>query len=113
MQDIFHIENQAIECVTSYKYLGIMLQASGKFTQARKMMYNKALMGMFKIRKDLLNLNPSINTLLHLYEHTIQPIATYGGELWDLANFTEKSKGSHLYNIYKDWEFGVVSLHRQ
>ena len=31
VQDIFHIENQAIECVTSYKYLGIMLQASGKF----------------------------------------------------------------------------------
>jgi hypothetical protein len=23
VQDIFHIENQAIECVTSYKYLGI------------------------------------------------------------------------------------------
>ena len=47
VQDIFHIENQAIECVTSYKYLGIMLQASGKFTQARKMIYNKALKGMF------------------------------------------------------------------
>ena len=101
MQDIFHIENQAIECVTSYKYLGIMLQASGKFTHARKMMYNKALKGMFKIRKDLSNLNPSINTLLHLYDHTMQPIATYGGKLWGLANFTEKSKGSHLYNIYK------------
>jgi hypothetical protein len=36
---------------------------------------------------------------------TIQPIVTYGGELWGLANITEKSKGSHLYNIYKDWEF--------
>ena len=96
VQDIFHIENQAIECVTSYKYLGIMLQASGKFTQARKMIYNKAIKGMLKIRKDLSNLNPSINTLLHLYEHTIQPIATYGGELWGLGNFTEKSKDSFI-----------------
>ena len=65
------------------------------------MIYNKALKGMFKIRKDLSNLNPSINTLLHLYDHTIQPNAIYGGELWGLANFTEKSKGSHLYIIYK------------
>jgi hypothetical protein len=31
---------------------------------------------------------------------TTQPIVTYGGELWGLANITEKSKGSHLYNIY-------------
>ena len=75
VQDIFHIENQVIECATSYKYIGIMLQASEKFNQARKMMYNKALKGMFKIRKDLSNLNPYINTLLYLYEHTIQPIA--------------------------------------
>jgi hypothetical protein len=64
VQDIFHIDNQVIECATSYKYIGIMLQASEKFNQARKMMYNKALKGMFKIRKDLSNLNPYINTLL-------------------------------------------------
>jgi hypothetical protein len=55
-------------------------------------------------------LNPSINTLLHVYDHTIQPIAIYGGELWGLANFTEKSKGSHLYDIYKDWEFEKINI---
>ena len=46
-----------------------------------------------------------IRVLMDHRTTTIQPIVTYGGELWGLANITEKSKGSHLYNIYKDWEF--------
>ena len=52
---------------------------------------------MFKIRKNLSNLNPSINTFLHLYDHTIQPITTYGGEIWGITHFTDKSTGFHFY----------------
>jgi hypothetical protein len=32
----FNINNQSIECVKTYKYLGIMLTASGKFQQAQR-----------------------------------------------------------------------------
>jgi hypothetical protein len=37
----FNINNQSIECVKTYKYLGIMLTASGKFQQAQKVLFNK------------------------------------------------------------------------
>jgi hypothetical protein len=39
-------------------YLGIIISASGKYGEARKILYNEALKGSFKLMKDLSGLNP-------------------------------------------------------
>jgi hypothetical protein len=71
IKDNFILDGQEIECIIRYKYLGIIISASGKFGEARKILYNKALKGFFKLMKDLSGLNPSIHTIVHLFDHTI------------------------------------------
>jgi hypothetical protein len=41
--------------------------------------------------KDLSGLNPSIHTIVHLFDHTITPIALYGSEIWGILNMSEKN----------------------
>ena len=50
----------------------------------------------FKLQNCMSSTNPSIDTFLHLYDHTIKPILTYGSEIWgmfsvDLSSCREKS----------------------
>ena len=92
IKDNFILDGQEIECITRYKYLGIIISASGKFGEARKILYNKALKGSFKLMKDLSGLNPSIHTI-DLFDHyTITPIVLYGSEIWGILNMSEKQK---------------------
>jgi hypothetical protein len=44
----FNINNQSIACVKTYKYLGIMLTASGKFQEAQKVLFNKAMKASYQ-----------------------------------------------------------------
>ena len=44
--------------------------------------YKKALKAYYKLHKDLLTLNPNINTSLHVFDHTIKPISLYGCDIW-------------------------------
>jgi hypothetical protein len=92
IKDNFILDGQEIECITRYKYLGIIISASGKFGEARTILYNKVLKGSFKLMKDLSGLNPSIHTIVHLFDHTITPIALYGSEIWGILNMSEKEK---------------------
>ena len=43
MKDTFSIGPETIESVKFYKYLGIILTISGKFTEARKNLYGKSI----------------------------------------------------------------------
>ena len=95
--DKFVIGEEAIECVKQYKYLGIVLSNTGKFTEARKILYEKALKASFKLYKDLKNASPSVKTLFHIFDHTKKPIALYGFENWGIRNLTNKRKPLSLY----------------
>jgi len=80
----FTLGSEAIECVNRYKYLGIMLLASGTFKEARHVLYNKALKVCFNLYKDLKSTDPPIKTFLHLFDHMVKPIVLYGEEIWGL-----------------------------
>ena len=82
----FHYKNFNIECVSSYKYLGIYFTASGTFSMAKNELYKKGLKAFFKLRKDFLSLNPGISTSLNVFDHTIKPILLYGSEIWGIFN---------------------------
>jgi hypothetical protein len=80
----FKIDTENLECVNKYKYLGVILSASGTFKETRTALFNKAMKASFKLYKDLKNADPPIKTLLHLFDHMIKPIALYGVEIWGL-----------------------------
>jgi hypothetical protein len=47
--------------------------------------------------KDLLSLNPTIKTSMHVFYHTIKPILLYGCEVWGMFNpFTSKFRNTLL-----------------
>ena len=50
--------------------------------------------------KDLSGLNPSIHTIVHLFDYTITPIALYGSEIWGILNMSEKQKNQKSMIFY-------------
>jgi hypothetical protein len=48
--------------VKQYKYSGIVLSNTGEFTEARKILYEKAFKASFKLYKYLKNASPSVKT---------------------------------------------------
>ena len=67
----FIIGNHIIECVKHYRYLGIVLSNTGKYTEAKAKLYDKTLKASFKLYRDLKSMSPLIKSLLHLFDHTI------------------------------------------
>ena len=49
----FSIDNTPIEIVPEYTYLGMRITSSGTFTIAQKVLVEKALNAIFKIRKHI------------------------------------------------------------
>ena len=86
MSHKFLMDSEHLECVKSYKYLGIYFAASGSFSLAQEEMYKKALKAYFKLQKDFLNLNPGVKNSTHIFDHTIKPILLYGCEMWGSFN---------------------------
>jgi hypothetical protein len=64
-----------------YRYLGFTISSSGKFIQCKLDLCKKSLKSYVKLQNCLSSTNPSIDTFLHLYDHTIKPILTYGSEI--------------------------------
>ena len=82
----FKFQNEVIECVKSYQYLGLYFSASGSFSYAKSELYKKGLKAYFKLCKNIFNLHPSIRTSLHIFDHTVKPILLYGSEIWGTFN---------------------------
>ena len=47
----FMIDNQLIEKVKQYRYLGVMFDASGSFSDAKEELYKRGLKALFKMYK--------------------------------------------------------------
>jgi hypothetical protein len=105
----FSVDNTDIECVKHYKYLGIILSSSGSFKEAKSYLYKKALKSAFKIYKDIKHTDPPIRTLLHLFDHLVKPIVTYGSEIWGTLSTKMHNTNKDLYETFKDWE--IETLH--
>ena len=82
----FFFEENKLENLHSYRYLGLQFCASGSFTLARANLYNKGLKAYFKLVKDILSFQPSVNTSMHIFDHTVKPVLLYGSEIWGALN---------------------------
>ena len=106
IKDNFLFEGVPLECVKSYKYLGVLFCSSGLFHESKANLFQRAMKASFKLEKKLSSCNPSVNTMLHLFDHTIKPIALYGCEIWGMFNTKSSAcKRSNEYifnNIFLD-----------
>ena len=83
----FHFNLHTLHIVHEYKYLGLIFTSNGKFNVATQSLADKARKAYFSIRKSIpFNTNLSVKHLLKIYQSMIEPILTYGSEVW-LSDF--------------------------
>ena len=95
------------------KYLGAVFSNNGSLKEAAKDLADKARRALFKLYKSFGNYTPSIKTLLHLFDATIQPILLYGSEVWG-TNVIDMEKSLQLNvgktGLYFKHEFEKVHI---
>lgn len=81
-RDKFLYGNRIIECVKTYKYLGLEFDNTGSFNLAKQNLRQKAMKASFKLKQiiDANSLSPKIS--MSLFNTLIKPIALYGSEVW-------------------------------
>ena len=82
----FFINNQIIETVKEYKYLGVVFTSSGSFLNCKRHLIAQANKAMFSLLSRINNLDLPIDLQIKLFDQTILPILTYGCEIWGYKN---------------------------
>lgn len=96
----FVYKGKNLECVREYTYLGVTFCISGAFSTAASELYKKALKGIFKLKSIFGNCYPNVSTALHIFDHTIKPILTYGSEIWGSFNKNVKRSDNTIDKLY-------------
>ena len=88
-----------------------MLTTSGKFQEAQKVLFNKAMKASYKLYKEVNYLSTNVNTVLHLFDHTICHILLYGYENWGtLSAYKINNNNLSLFETFKDWDFEKLNI---
>ena len=92
----FQYNQEVINVVKSYTYLGIVFIPSGKFSEAEQTLKDKALKAMYLLLKSANGMMP--NTLLKLFKCMVGPVLNYGSEVW-ASSYIEKMLSSKFYDL--------------
>jgi len=78
----FHKDNEIIEIVQNYTYLGTLISSTVKFSMALDKLKEKALHTLFSLRKHT-NISKLSQLLANkIFDTMISPILTYNSEIW-------------------------------
>ena len=80
------LNEEEVEIVNSYKYLGILFSQSGSFLRARKHIVQQEKKVMILLFTRINNLDIPTDLQLKLFDNTIAPVLTYGCEIWGYEN---------------------------
>ena len=92
----FYLDQNDIEIVQSYCYLGIVFSSCGTFSRAVKALYDKASKALFAMKK----IDTCDNALLtlKLFDTLVLPIMTYSIEVWG-PYFFDECKLENLHSL--------------
>ena len=71
-----------VHVVDHYKYLGLNFNFNGKFTVAKKELYEKGNRAMFSLLRKSRRLQLPIDIQLQLFDVLVKPVLLYGCEVW-------------------------------
>jgi hypothetical protein len=104
--------NNNIENVRHYSYLGGNFSITGTFTEANNVLYiKKGLKAFFKIRKYFEHHKTKIKTILHVFDHTVKPVLLYGSEVWGIFAVDKLQKQKDLYLNKLCTDFTAEKIH--
>ena len=99
----FVFQNNNLECVSRYKYLGIWFNNSGSFNFAQNELYQKALKALFKLKSDFLSttlkLKPQFTFLITLLSRFCYMAVKFGVILTRLPHGLEME----IFHIVKSY----------
>ena len=75
-------QGKPLKVEQEFKYLGILLSANGNMVKAKTDLSKRGQKALFKMKSMLKNTSISYNTSMHLFDHIIKPILTYGSDVW-------------------------------
>ena len=82
---VFTYQNQIIDIVEHFNYLGVYFSQNGSFNYNIKQQYNKATRAMYNVIRKCKQHNLSIDLQLDLFDKIVQPILLYGCEVWGFS----------------------------
>ena len=92
---VFTLNNNPIEIVESFNYLGVVLSSNGSMKKCIDTALDKGRKAMFAILKKARILNLSPSTQIELFHNLVLPIVLYGAEIWAYEDL-EKLDKFHL-----------------
>ena len=79
----FIYNDQELEIVSSFKYLGVLFTSGGSFSQHDKLLAGQALKAIFKLNKYLYKFTDLLpKHILDLFDKLIMPILMFSSEVW-------------------------------
>jgi hypothetical protein len=99
----FTLNNQHIEIVEEFKYLGVLFSKNGSFLNTKKHFATQATRAMFSLIKNANRLDLPIDLQIDLFNKTIKPILLFGVEVWGFGNIQllERVQLRFLKHIFK------------
>ena len=88
----FYYQHNLVDVVQEYTYLGIKITPNGCFTMAQKTLCEKAQRAIFKIQKYANISKLPLGVAFKIFDATILPILTYGGEIWAVSKNTNSTR---------------------
>ena len=82
----FTLQEEELEIVDEYKYIGIVLSKSGSNVAAKKYIVEQANKAIFSLLQKIRNLSLPLDIQIDLFNKTIKPILLYGCEVWGIGN---------------------------
>ena len=92
-----------------YKYLGVHFSISGSISLTSLELYKKGLKAFYKIKSIFDHKCPNSKVALHVFDHTIKPILTYGSDIWGSCTKKSRRQTQTLDMTYRD--FNAEKLH--
>ena len=78
----FQFGETQLEVTDQYKYLGLIFNFNGKFTKAKKLVYDKGTRAMFALLRRGRQLQSPVDIMIHLFDTLVKPVLLYGSEIW-------------------------------
>lgn len=78
----FVIGEEALDYVNQYKYLGVNISNTARFSVAEKNLSLKASRALFSIKQSIFDKTLKPSAILHIFDSLVKPIALYGSEVW-------------------------------
>ena len=83
---IFIFDNNILEIVHEFKYLGVVFKSNGYFNNCKLHLKEQALKAMFALLSKGRILQLPVDIMLDLFDKTVLPIMLYGCEIWGYGN---------------------------